>query len=96
MYFYDDVTLINRWTVLDGINDDLQKDLSDKELLVSGSDDAKIYLWQPESSSKPLKRMDGHMQGGVVIDVKFSPDGRIIASASFDHSIRLWHGQTGV
>lgn len=28
-------------------------------------------------------------------DVKFSPDTRIIASASFDKSIKLWDGNTG-
>ena len=37
--------------------------------------------------------MTGHQQ--LVNDVKFSPDTRIIASASFDKSIRLWSGLTG-
>ncbi|XP_076453353.1 notchless protein homolog 1-like [Babylonia areolata] len=65
------------------------------ELLVSGSDDAKLFLWRPEVDKKPVKRLDGHAGGGTIVDVKFSPDGRLIASASFDHSVRLWHGKTG-
>lgn len=40
-----------------------------------------------------LARMTGHHQ--VVNDVKFSPDSRLIASASFDKSVKLWDGKTG-
>lgn len=60
---------------------------------MSGSDDFTLFLWEPEKSSKPLARMTGHQQ--LVNDVKFSPDTRIIASASFDKSIKLWDGSTG-
>jgi ribosome assembly protein 4 len=38
-------------------------------------------------------RMTGHQQ--LINDVKFSPDGRILASASFDKSIKVWDGRTG-
>jgi len=38
-------------------------------------------------------RMIGHQQ--LVNDVKFSPDSRLIASASFDKSIKIWDGKTG-
>ena len=38
-------------------------------------------------------RMTGHQQ--LVNDVKFSPDSRLIASASFDKSIKRWDGRTG-
>ena len=37
--------------------------------------------------------MIGHQQ--LVNDVKFSPDSRLIASASFDKSIKIWDGKTG-
>lgn len=63
------------------------------ERLVSGSDDFTLHLWLPETNNKPVGRLTGHMQ--LVNDVKFSPDTRLIASASFDKSIKLWDGKTG-
>ncbi|KAK4883628.1 hypothetical protein RN001_006947 [Aquatica leii] len=63
------------------------------ERLVSGSDDFTLFLWNPEKEKKPLARLTGHQQ--LVNDVKFSPDGRILASASFDKSIKLWEARTG-
>ncbi|XP_053212357.1 notchless protein homolog 1-like isoform X2 [Panonychus citri] len=65
----------------------------EKERLVSGSDDFTLFLWEPEDAKKHVARMTGHQQ--LINDVKFSPDTRIIASASFDKSIKLWDGKTG-
>lgn len=67
---------------------------SSSERLVSGSDDNTLSLWHPESDKKPIApRMVGHQ--GVINDVKFSPDGRLLASASFDHSVKIWDGFNG-
>ncbi|XP_037071764.1 notchless protein homolog 1-like, partial [Pollicipes pollicipes] len=44
-------------------------------------------------ADKRTARMTGHQQ--LINDVRFSPDARLIASASFDKSIRLWEGKTG-
>ncbi|GAB6030124.1 Notchless protein 1 [Chamberlinius hualienensis] len=66
---------------------------SEPERLVSGSDDFTMFLWKPEVEKKPVARMTGHQQ--LVNDVRFSPDMRLIASASFDKSIKLWDGKTG-
>ncbi|CAG0882842.1 unnamed protein product [Cyprideis torosa] len=66
---------------------------SAEEILVSGSDDFTLFMWLPESSKKSTARMTGHQQ--LINDVKFSPDARLIASASFDKSIKLWDGRTG-
>uniref|UniRef100_A0A2K6LFD9 Notchless protein homolog 1 n=1 Tax=Rhinopithecus bieti TaxID=61621 RepID=A0A2K6LFD9_RHIBE len=63
------------------------------EKLVSGSDDFTLFLWSPAEDKKPLTRMTGHQ--ALINQVLFSPDSRIVASASFDKSIKLWDGRTG-
>ena len=63
------------------------------ERLVSGSDDNTMYLWKPSEGKKPVARMTGHQK--PVNEVKFSPDTRLIASASFDKFVKLWNGFTG-
>lgn len=66
---------------------------TETEKLVSGSDDFTMFLWNPEVDKKNICRMTGHQQ--LINDVRFSPDARLIASASFDKSIKLWDGKTG-
>uniref|UniRef100_A0A914LM84 NLE domain-containing protein n=1 Tax=Meloidogyne incognita TaxID=6306 RepID=A0A914LM84_MELIC len=63
------------------------------ERLVSGSDDFTLFLWEPAIKKQPIARLTGHQQ--LINQVQFSPDGRTIASASFDKSIKLWDGWTG-
>lgn len=93
----------NKTTVQSQSLDDMQrvaisrynevKERIGEELLVSGSDDFTLFLWQPATNKKPLCRMTGHQQ--LVNQVCFSPDARLIASASFDKSVKLWDGKTG-
>lgn len=52
-----------------------------------------MFLWNPAEDKKPLARMTGH--SALVNEVLFSPDTRLIASASFDKSIKIWDGRTG-
>ncbi|KAJ1508699.1 Notchless protein 1 [Coelomomyces lativittatus] len=60
------------------------------ERLVSGSDDFTLHLWT--GNVKKL-RLPGHQ--GLVNQVSFSKLGDLIVSASFDKSIKLWHGHSG-
>lgn len=63
------------------------------ELLVSCSDDFTLYLWKGTIDKQPICRMTGHQQ--LVNHISFSPDGRYIASGSFDKKIKIWDGITG-
>jgi len=63
------------------------------ETLVSGSDDFTLILWHPSESKTSIARMTGHQ--ALINHVQFSPNGRYIASGSFDKSIKLWNGVDG-
>jgi len=64
-----------------------------KERLVSGSDDFTLLLWHPRESKQAIKRMTGHQQ--IVNQIVFTPNGKYIASASFDKKVKLWNGYNG-
>ena len=66
---------------------------SGPERLCSCSDDFTLFLWEPTSSKQPIARLTGHQQ--LVNHIQFSPDGRYIASASFDKKVKIWDGVTG-
>jgi U4/U6 small nuclear ribonucleoprotein PRP4 len=55
--------------------------------LASCDNEGKIALWSL-SQEKPVGELKGHT--GRVSQVAFHPSGRLLGSASFDHSWRLW------
>lgn len=62
------------------------------ELLASGSDDATIQLWNPNTSGL-LRSLIGHQ--AKVTSLSFSPDGAVLASGSEDATVRLWNPTDG-
>jgi len=65
---------------------------SDGTLLVSGSDDETIKLWDIQTGGVS-KTFYGHTDW--IFSVSISPDHVMIASGSLDRTIRLWSAQTG-
>lgn len=64
----------------------------DGQLLVSGSDDNTVRLWDVEGAQE-IQCFKGHPSW--VMSVTFSPDGTLVGSSSFDGSVRLWDVANG-
>jgi WD40 repeat protein len=59
----------------------------DGSLLVSGTFSGSLYFWDCSSGSLE-KSLTGHASD--VMDIKFSPDGVLLASISEDNQIIIW------
>ncbi|CCI46651.1 unnamed protein product [Albugo candida] len=65
------------------------------DLIVSGSGDRKIRLWDARTSQ--CTKIFGSESGGPsdgVTSVALSPDGRLLAAASLDKVVRIWDTET--
>ncbi|CEH19493.1 mRNA splicing factor [Ceraceosorus bombacis] len=62
-------------------------------LMLSGSMDTQVKLWDVYHDGKCLRTYMGHNK--AVRDVTFSPDGRRFLSASYDRQMKLWDTETG-
>ena len=65
-------------------------------LLVSGSEDSKVMLWRvepaPWSAFHPQATLE---HDDVLMDLAFSPDGNILATATQNGMVRFWHIEDG-
>src|SRR5690606_20003026 len=59
----------------------------DKERQVTGGEDGKIAIWK-NGGAAPERTFEGHT--APIVSLAVSPDGKTIASASWDRTIRLW------
>lgn len=58
----------------------------------NGNGDPVVILWEAETG-KELRRLEGHAKS--VVSVQFSPDGKLLLTASFDKFVRFWDVATG-
>lgn len=77
----------------------LKTSLGDPSLLLSGSRDKTINVWQLNKSSEStyegtvVRKLEGHHH--IVEDIDLSSDGQFCLSASWDRTLRLWDLGTG-
>jgi len=65
------------------------------QLLASGDVRGDIALWSTETGER-LRTLEGHAEAIAAPNgLDFSPDGKRLASASFDETARIWDVETG-
>jgi len=62
------------------------------ELLASGSQDARVIIWSVDTR-RALHKITGHTM--YIRDLAWSPDGKFLASASSDNSVKVWDAMAG-
>ena len=65
---------------------------ADSKLVVSGSDDRTIKIWDA-ATGREMQTLKGH--GDWVRSVAFSADSKLVVSGSGDRTIKIWDAATG-
>jgi WD40 repeat protein len=77
-----------RWRVLANPGDALRIAISpDGTRVVTGGTSPDVQVWDA-AVGEPVLSLQGH--GDAILDVKFSFDGKMLATSSMDGTIRLW------
>lgn len=66
---------------------------SSGHLLLSGSADAKVKIWDVYHEKELLRTYNGHTK--AITDTDFTPDGKTFLSTSYDRQMKLWDTETG-
>jgi len=96
---------IHRATILDVCSGKIEKSITDpligpnasfdpsgKFFVTDFYQDKSLSIWDTENLCR-IKNLTGHR--GIIHSIKFSPDGKLIVSASSDKSIRIWDVAVG-
>jgi WD40 repeat protein len=67
-------------------------EIDDRGSIYSGDSTSFIYFWNPENGKK-LNKLVGHKE--EILSLSFSPNGKMLASASWDESVKIWNTKSG-
>jgi WD40 repeat protein len=66
-----------------------------RAVVISGSDDHSVRIWDPRTGIQIGKPLSGHSLGVSAVALGAVDDGVIVASGSWDQTIQLWDARTG-
>lgn len=71
---------------------------SNSQQMATVSGDSLLYLWNLQANNIQAKKLKGHSAAITEVaqfnQVAFSPSGQLIATASMDHTIRIWNNNS--